>query len=224
MGAVRQVALALLMGLFQAGVWAQDYRLEVIDEPAPSEGVAPEVHKALQPTGLKMIRGQSRTVCEVWLAREWSLRDGFKPDGAVQYPFTPGSFVGLVRFKNPASDFRGQEIPPGVYTLRYALQPEDGNHLGTSATRDFLLMSRASDDDSIEPIEEMQLVELSIKATGTTHPGMMCLLAPPADGTELPSIGRNEDHDFWSIRGSGGPAGDGKKVTIEMVVVGKSEA
>ena len=40
----------------------------------------------------------------------------------------------------------GQGIQPGLYTLRYELVPNDGNHLGVANSRDFGLLVRAADD------------------------------------------------------------------------------
>jgi hypothetical protein len=45
-----------------------------------------------------------------------------------------------VHFLHAAADFRGQQVPVGFYTLRYALIPDDGNHLGVSPNPDFLLL------------------------------------------------------------------------------------
>ena len=48
------------------------------------------------------------------------------------------------------TDFRGQEIKKGVYTLRYGQQPEDGNHIGTSELADFLLAIPAGVDSGMQ--------------------------------------------------------------------------
>ena len=54
----------------------------------------------------------------------------------------------------------------GRYTLRYELIPEDGDHLGVSENRDFLLMIPASaDQDPDAVIKFTDLVNLSRKAT-----------------------------------------------------------
>ena len=53
---------------------------------------------------------------------------------------------GVVRFPESGSDFREQGVKPGVYSMRYGLHPEDGNHMGAAASRDFALLSRAEAD------------------------------------------------------------------------------
>ncbi len=56
----------------------------------------------------------------------------------------------MVRFPQGMSDYRGQSLPPGVYTLRYQLLPQDGNHMGVAPNPDFLLASPAASDSRPE--------------------------------------------------------------------------
>ena len=52
-----------------------------------------------------------------------------------------GSVVGgNARDRRLSSDIRGKVVKPGVYTLRYALQPQNGDHLGAAPNREFLLL------------------------------------------------------------------------------------
>ena len=43
-----------------------------------------------------------------------------------------GTLVGAIRVGAAWTDIRGHGMKPGVYTLRYGQQPQDGNHVGTS--------------------------------------------------------------------------------------------
>jgi len=106
-------------------------------------------------------------------------------DGAL-YPDIPaGAFAGVIAFSADAHDFRGQKIPAGTYTLRYASLPADGNHLGVAPTPDFfLLVPVANDADPSAPIAYPRLIKLSTRASGTNHPAVFSLAAaaknPPA--------------------------------------------
>lgn len=74
------------------------------------------------------------------------------------------------------SDFRGQSIAAGIYTLRYELLPQDGNHMGVAPNPDFLLASPAADDSRPEQLYvPRKLVALSAKATSTGHPAVIAL-------------------------------------------------
>ena len=60
--------------------------------------MAPAVAAQLAPTGYKVTNG-ARTVCEVWLAKEWPVKPGFAPSISVLYPFDMGQLIGVVRYK-----------------------------------------------------------------------------------------------------------------------------
>ena len=76
--------------------------------------------------------------------------------------------MGVIRFSQPAADFRGQRIPAGFYTLRYELIPNDGNHLGVAPN--LLLVPAASDADPKAQFKFEELVALSREATGQNIP------------------------------------------------------
>jgi hypothetical protein len=205
--------------------WAVDHRVEPLNEPAPADALSPEIASALHPSGVRVLRGGSRTVADLWLVKEWNAKADFKPTSAVLYPFEVGTLIGVVRFKNRGNDFRGQEIPAGVYTVRYALQPVDGNHVGTSDTRDFLVLLPASEDKAMAPLDEMTMNQLSPKVTGTTHPAMMALLRSGAAEAK-PTVHHDEGRELWSVRlqGTAKAGGKSQPLPIEIVVAGQAEA
>lgn len=108
-------------------------------------------------------------------------------NGLTYREIVPGTLVGAVKFTQPWSDFRKQQIPAGVYTLRLATQPMDGDHQGTAPYQDFCLLVPADKDTNPEPIEFRKLTELSANAPGGTHPGVM-LLFPNNKPTDAPTL------------------------------------
>ena len=83
-----------------------------------------------------------------------------------------GQLIGALRVPEGTTftDFRGQEIKPGVYTLRYGQQPQDGNHIGTSELADFLLALPAEADTELKPIADADaLSQKSAEAAGSTY-------------------------------------------------------
>lgn len=201
---------------------ADDYRVEVLQEAPPADELSEQVAQQLNATGFRVIRDTSRTVCDLWLCKEWSVTAGFEPTGQVLYPFKPGQLVGVIRYPRKASDFRDQDIGSGVYTMRYAQQPVDGAHVGTSPTRDFFLLVSAENDDAAAPVATDELIEKSAAAAESSHPAMLCLQRIRDPKTKSPSMRLNEEHDWWIVRLQG-TASDGKKKTdlpIELVIVG----
>lgn len=112
---------------------------------------------------------------EFWFARELKADKKDVP-GALYPELSNGEFVGVVRFPQGMSDFRGQTLPAGFYTLRYQLLPQDGNHMGVAPNPDFLLASPVADDARPEQAYVYRkLVALSAKSTGTGHPAVIAL-------------------------------------------------
>ncbi len=201
-----------------------DYRVEVLDEAVPADAVSEQIAAQLSPTGLRIIRGSSRKLCDIWLCQQWDLPQESTASDEVVYPFTPGQLIGVVRYNNKGSDFRDQDIAKGVYTLRYAHQPVDGDHVGTSPTRDFLLLVKASSDKTTETVDYDALVEQSADAAESTHPAHLMLRRVGSDAT-TPSMRHDEEHDWWSVRCEGhAKQGDATKtLPLELVVVGYAD-
>jgi hypothetical protein len=214
---------ALAVGLPSTGASAQDYKVEKLDQSAPAEAVSAEIAGLLQTTGLKFLKGESRTVCELWLCKEWPVK-GEKAAGEVIYPLQPGQVVGVIRFPRKTSDFRDSEIAGGTYVLRYGHQPVDGAHVGTSPTRDFLVLTPAAKDKSAGILEYKPLTTLSKEVTGATHPAILSLQRL-SDSTEPLQVRHNEEKDWWILRFMGKTNRDGKASdqAMELVLVGHAE-
>ncbi len=209
---------SLLLLMLSASVNAADYRVEPLDEPAPSDEISADVAATLAPTGARVIRGTKTTFCDIWLCKQWATQEDFKPTSALLYPFTPGQLMGVVRLARRGSDYRDQDIDSGVYTLRYAQQPVDGSHVGTSLTRDFLLLLRAESDESADVLDYGKLAKQSAEAAGSSHPALLSMQRVADDAKPL-SMRHNEDHDWWIVALEGKTEG-GKALLVEFVVSG----
>lgn len=210
----------LVAGFSSSGVRAQDsYTAEPLKEAPPSGEVSEEVAKLLEPTGIRVSRG-TRKICDIWLCKEWSLPK-FDPGANLLYPFQPGQILGVVLFHRKSSDFRQQDIGKGLYTMRYGQQPEDGNHVGTSPTRDFVLLIEVSKDKSPEPLDYKALTTNSAEAAGGKHPCLLYLGRPEPDRTDAI---RNES-DWWIVRlvGKGKVDAEVKDLPVELIVVGHAK-
>ena len=112
------VAVVLLTGSARA-----DTKLEAVE--ALPEGLSKEVAAVVDAKGQRVV-ADGGPVCSVWLVKEISSKANFKPTLSVKYPFAPGELIGVLHVlaKSKFTDFRGQEIKAGVYTLRYGQQPD----------------------------------------------------------------------------------------------------
>lgn len=220
---LRNLAFSLLSLAIALPALAQEYKVEKVASAAPADEISAEIAALLQPAGFKVVKGESRTVCEIWLAKEWPIAAEAKVGGEVLYPLTPGQFIGVARYPRKAADFRDQEVPAGVYTLRYGQQPVDGAHVGTSPTRDFLLLLPAEKDREASVLDYKALTTASKETTGTAHPGILSLQKPSGSDETL-SI-REDSEKEWTIVKFVGKAKQGgttEGLPVELVVVGVS--
>jgi hypothetical protein len=218
----RILAALLIVAAAAAPLPAQEYKLEKLE--VTPEGLPEAVASKLDPHGVRVV-GPRRALCEIWLVKEAAAKADFETSLAVKYPFTPGQFLGILQVPRRAelSDFRGQEIEEGLYTLRYGQQPMDGNHIGTSETADFLLALPVRSDEDPATIETPEtLFKTSAEAAGTSHPAIFSLL--PVGEAEIKEAGlaQVEDKEFWVLQLLAAGAGD-KKYPLRLVVVGESE-
>lgn len=200
---------------------AQDYTVEKLAESAPADAISPEIAVILQTTGFKVLKG-SRTVCEIWLAKEWPVKEVKNSSGEVIYPFQPGQLLGVARYPRKASDFRDQDIPRGMYVLRYSQQPVDGAHVGTSPTRDFIALLPAEKDRQPGILEYKPLAEASKETAGSNHPAILSLQRLPETAAAPLTVRHDEEHDFWIVRFVGQTKLGDKTADqpVELVVVG----
>src|SRR2546428_8664531 len=140
------------------------YRAEASGSP-PAD-LPKAVQDALRPAGARLVDGHGAVVCEMWLRKSVPAREGSGGSADVLYPgLGVGTMIGVVRFPNGGSDFCGQPIKPGGYTLRYAQIPQDGEHMGVSTYRDFLLLGPAPTDADLDKAMKFDaLVQISCHA------------------------------------------------------------
>ena len=200
---------------------AVDHRVEALKEPAPTADVSPQIASELSPTGVRVFRGPSTPLCDIWLCKQLTSAPDFKATPEVQYPFQVGQLIGVIKFARKSADFRDQTIEAGTYTLRYAQQPVDGAHVGTSPTRDFLLLSHAKKDTASAILDYKPLTKQSAEASGATHPALLSMQKSESEPTDLPSIRHNEEKDWWIVAMPMQlKSGEPKALVCELVVVG----
>jgi hypothetical protein len=96
-----------------------------------------------------------------------------------------GSLVGAVKIEKDFRDIRGRVIKAGTYTLRYGIQPANGDHLGVSPFRDFLLLSPAALDKETAALGHKGTVEISKETIGGSHPAVLSIDPPVASEAAL---------------------------------------
>ena len=113
-------------------------KVSPLAEKPPSE-LAPAIAAALQSSsGVKA--GVGGATLDIWLV------PSLAGDGPGWSNVDSGTLVGAMRVTGPFKEIRGKVVAPGLYTLRFGMQPQNGDHLGISTYREFLVISPAGVD------------------------------------------------------------------------------
>ncbi len=153
--------------------------------------LAPPVTAALSTDVVTVTTGTTKL--EFWWAKSLPLREG--ATGAPSWADVPdGSLVGALRLGANWSDIRGYTVRPGVYTLRFALQPQNGDHMGISPNREFLLPAPAADDLTLDPVGYDGAVALARKTSRRAHPAAISIDPPTSPGRPLSAATNDVGH------------------------------
>jgi hypothetical protein len=185
--------------------FAQGDRAESIGSVSDN-AVGEAVRQSLDSKGYRLVLADGTQVGEVWLRRELPEAPKKESAGILYSQLSESELVGVIHFPEAATDFRGQAVAAGFYTLRYGLMPSDGNHLGAAPSRDFLLLiPSASDPDPSSKFDFQKLMSLSRQASASKHPAILSMVLP-GEGKTAALSQDEEDHTVFSgsIKMSGG--------------------
>jgi hypothetical protein len=184
----RIISFLALAAIHCVAVSAADYTAQVIDKPIPV-GVAAYITNLVQPKALQILENQ-KPILEFWLAKEAPLAGA--EDTAAKGPaaLKPAGLLGVAVVSQATRDYRDDELAAGTYTIRFALQPQDGNHLGSADYTYFGVLVPAKLDTTAEAITTYQaLVKASGKETASGHPNIFSLrpasASPPSDALKV---------------------------------------
>jgi hypothetical protein len=186
-------------------------KYEKLDPPA---ALAEPVRRLLVPDAL-VVRGDTdAVVMRVWFRAEIPAKatEEQVKNGLTYREIPEGTVIGAIEFPHPFTDYRRQEIPAGVYTLRFAVQPDIGDHTGTAPHPDFCLMSPAAKDTSADPAEKKDLIALSSEVNEGKHPAVL-LLFPAAGKDDVPKVA-GKGNGVWVVNTRRAVAAGETKTTL----------
>jgi hypothetical protein len=219
----RAFPIMLILALIGAvRVSAQNYKVES-ESAAPPQELAPAIGDLLSQQALK-ITGPGGVVCELWLRKTVPGTAPAAQPGVVFPQLQEGVLIAAVRFPANVIDYRKQAIKAGVYTLRYALSPVNGNHQGVAPQRDFLLATPAAVDRDAANLTEARTIELSQKSTVTNHASVWSIMTGAGDAGAAPAVTHDADDDWWIIQFTIPVSAGGAPVPtrVGLVVVGSA--
>ena len=208
-------AILLLAASLTTFTSAQAGKVESIGAPADS-AIPASIQQALAPKGVRLALDSSGSV-DLWFCKTIPSHGKDAAADAVYDRLVPSSLIGVIHFPSPGSDYRGQSITPGFYTLRYALMPNDGNHLGVAPSRDFLLLIPIKADPGPDSLpKNTDLIALSSQTGGTKHPAPLSLV--PAEAGSASGI--TNDDEGHSIFATTLHLASGEEMPFALVVKG----
>lgn len=164
------------------------YSAKVIEQPVPTE-LAEPIRAEMGDKCIQLLDSTGTALMEVWLRKAVPAKatDVQIQNGLTFAEVPESSLMGALRVNRQTTDYKKQKIKAGVYTLRLARQPMDGDHMGTAPFSDFCLASQASDDKKPALLEVKMLQEMSAKSTGS-HPGVFLLFPGGKDASPEPKL------------------------------------
>ena len=202
---------------------ATEFTLKTTDKPPPKE-IGESIRTVLQPKAIQLLSGD-KPALEIWFRQEIPLKS--KPSSANDAlgSITEIALIGAVAVEEKGvQDYKGNDVSPGIYTARFGLQPQDGDHLGTADYNTFLVLIPADSDKELNGIDKFKpMVKASGKATSSGHPVVLSL-RPPSGEAAAPSLTEPAtDHRAIRLKLPGKISGGSDKsdIVFDLVYQGK---
>jgi hypothetical protein len=205
---------AALAAMAFAGNAAADFSLEILDKDPPAE-IRDEVKSQLLPKAY-VLSDSGTPFYEFWFVEKLTAAEDKGGVKETLDAVAPVSLLGaMIVHEEERYDFREDPIDPGTYIVRLSLQPQDGNHMGTSPYDTFLVLVPLDADEIVaEYMDHDEMVELALEPTATAHPPILALQPMDSADGEFPRIDENTDEQ-WHFLCLKWPTAIGDK-TIEL--------
>jgi hypothetical protein len=192
----------------------------------PPEQVAEPIRKVLNNDAVSLADGDS-PFFQFWFRKELPLAEQPTSGSLALGTLQEGTVLGVLKVNAERYDFRDEEIPPGIYVLRFGIQPEDGNHLGVAPTRTFALLIPAKDDKQLDPVAHEELMKAAAVTNAAGHPSALNLQpVEQADGAFPRLEDRNDGQHkvlLLQLPGRRSTSGEATKLNVALVYEGTGQ-
>lgn len=194
MSAIRPALVAGAFLVCTLSAQAAGYSIKTVDAAPPKEVEEP-IRKLLDGKCVQLLDPKGTLLMEVWLRKDLPVKatEAQVKNGLTYKEVPVSTVVGAVRVPKQVTDYRKQKIKAGTYTLRFGMQPMDGDHMGTAPYSEFCLLSPAAEDKKPDLLEPKSLNELSAKST-ESHPGVLVLFPGKGATAEPKLVDKGEGH------------------------------
>lgn len=185
---------ALLLAAGSGAVRAESAAAKLKVAEADPPNIVSDPIKVLLDKSVYQFSDKDGLFFELWMRKELPLAEKPKSEDVGFDAVQPGAIIGVLKVHKERYDFRDEEILPGVYVLRYAKQPEDGDHLGTAPTTTFALLIPAKDDVKADPITNPEdLHDASAVINAAEHPSNLNIQRVETKDGTFPRLSSHHD-------------------------------
>ncbi|HKS36493.1 MAG TPA: hypothetical protein VJW76_04845 [Verrucomicrobiae bacterium] len=215
------ITITLLGCLAVSSIRAADLTVRVADKEPPKDLDA-SIRAKLQSKAIQLLDGD-KPVYEFWFSAELPLQSKPSSTAKALETIKQAALLGAISVAGDQRDYRDDELRAGVYTMRFALQPQDGNHLGTAEFSFFAVLTPAKIDNKLDGIGDYKsLVKASSRETSTDHPVILSLRPAAADDGDPPKLNSPvPDHKSMRVKVPAKAGEDKTAITFELVYEGK---
>ena len=197
---------------------AAEFTIKTAETPVPKE-LGESIRAVLEPKTIQLLQ-DGNPVVEIWLRRDVPLKNA----AAKLDSLAEATLVGAVVVRASGStDYKNNEIPEGIFTARYILQPQDGDHLGTAEFNYFVALIAADSDKELTGLDKFRPVaKASGKSTPSGHPLIISLRPVSGDAGKTPRLTEPAvEHKAIRLTLSGkGPGGEKVELPFDLVYEG----
>ena len=202
---------------------AAEFEVKVAEKEPPAK-VGETIKQVLQAKAVQVLE-EGKPVFQFWLRSETPVKNAPESESSALKALDEVSLIGVAAVGEGRRDYKDSEIPAGTYTMRFGLQPQDGDHLGTSDYPYFLVLIPVASDAELDAITKYRpMVRASSKAAPSGHPIVLSLRPASGEASKTPEI-TTPANEHKAVRlelpvKAAGSA-EGAKIPFDLVVEGR---
>jgi hypothetical protein len=211
-------ALLLIVGVTRGA----DLSVKTGNQAPPSQ-IAEPIRALLSSKPVQLLDG-TKPVLQVWFRRDVPLKSKPSAPSSSLEVLSESTLLAAVSVEGSGfKDYKENAVPQGVFTARFVLQPQDGDHLGTAEFNTFLVLISPDTDKAPDTFTKFTpMVKASGKLTSTGHPLIVSLRPSSSSDGSFPALTEPaSDHKAIRIKLPGKTAdGQASDIIFELVYKG----
>ena len=199
---------------------AAEFKVGPSDQSPPKE-ISDSIRPLLAAKPIELQDG-GKAILQFWPVKSLPLKSKPSSANTALNSIAETTLLGAISVSGDGlKDYKDNDISKGVYTARFILQPQNGDHLGTSEFNYFIALVGAADDKEPGSFTKFTpLVKASGKQTSSGHP-LIISLQPVDSAAETPSLSTPAaEHKAIRLKLSGNAGGEKSDVPFDLVYEG----